>query len=198
MSRESSMPARGDRGDRVSVGERPARGPLGQKRFRQVMGHYPTGVTVVTALGPDGAPVGLTANSVTSVSLDPPLVLVCVSRESASLRAILANGAFAVNVLGAGAASTAVRFAEEEHASRFADVAITDKGGRGPVLDGVVAWVTCDLYRTFEAGDHLILVGEVNDGEAAGGDPLVFFRSRYRDLTIVGEGDAISRPAEER
>ena len=195
MSREPSMPARG---------------PLGQERFRQVMGHYPTGVTVVTALGPDGAPVGLTANSVTSVSLDPPLVLVCVSQESASLRAILANGAFAVNILGAGAASTAVRFAEEEHANRFAEVAIADKGGRGPVLDGVVAWVTCDLYRTFEAGDHLILVGEVNDGEAAGGDPLVFFRSRYRDLTIAGdpadaggpshagEGDAVSRPAEER
>ncbi len=195
MSREPSMPARG---------------PLGQERFRQVMGHYPTGVTVVTALDPDGAPVGLTANSVTSVSLDPPLVLVCVSQESASLRAILANGAFAVNILGAGAASTAVRFAEEEHANRFADVAIADGGGRGPVLDGVVAWVTCDLYRTFEAGDHLILVGEVNDGEAAGGDPLVFFRSRYRDLTIAGDpsdargashargSDAISRPAEER
>lgn len=210
MSREPSMPARSARGDRVSARKRSARGPLGQEQFRRVMGHYPTGVTIVTALGPDGTPVGLTANSVTSVSLDPPLVLVCVSRESASLRAILAGGAFAVNILGAGAAPMAVRFAEEEHANRFADVAIAEMGGRGLVLDGVVAWVTCDLYRTFEAGDHLILVGEVNDGEAAGGDPLVFFRSRYRDLRIVGdsshagdpsltaEGDAVSRPAAER
>lgn len=201
MSHKPSMPAPDDR---VSGPKRPARGRFRQEHFRRVMRHYPTGVTVVTALGADGAPVGLTANSVTSVSLDPPLVLVCVSRESASLRAILANGAFAVNILGAGAASMAVRFAEGEHANRFADVAIADMGGRGPVLDGVVAWVTCDLYRTFDAGDHLILVGEVNDGEAAGGDPLVFFRGRYRDLTIAGDsshagkGDAVSHPGEER
>lgn len=161
--------------------------PLGQARFRKIMGHYPTGVTIVTAIGRDGAPVGLTANSVTSVSLDPPLVLVCVSEKSSSLGAILAHGSFTVNILGAGAASMAVRFAEEKRRDRFRNVAFSVRGGGGPVLEGAVAWMTCGLYRTFEAGDHVILVGEVNDGEAAGGDPLVFIRGRYENLATAGD-----------
>ena len=87
------------------VGEDPRHTLLDSTRFRAIMGHYPTGVTVVTAVDRDGTPVGLTANSVTSVSLDPPLVLVCVSEHSASLRAILGSGRFAVNILGGGAAA---------------------------------------------------------------------------------------------
>ena len=184
MSREPSIPAMGDA---VSGRERSSPAAVGSARFRRIMGHYPTGVTIVTAVGRDGTPVGLTANSVTSVSLDPPLVLVCVSEKSSSLGAILANGAFAVNILGAGAAATAVRFAEGRRTDRFDDVAFTVKEGGGPVLEGAVAWMTCGLYRTFEAGDHVILVGKVNDGEAAGGDPLVFVRGRYEDLTTAGD-----------
>lgn len=149
-------------------------------RFREIMGHYPTGVTVVTALDGDGRPFGLTANSVTSVSLDPPLVLVCVSGRSASLGAILASGSFAVNVLGAHAAATAVRFAETETDRRFEGVSYTVEENGGPILDGVVAWIVCTLYRTFEAGDHLILVGRVHGGSAPGGDPLLFVQGRYR------------------
>ena len=157
--------------------------------FREIMGHYPTGVTVVTASDQDGTPVGLTANSVTSVSLDPPLVLVCVSEKSSSLQAILASGGFAVNILGAGAADTAVRFAENtDRSDRFEGVGFSIKEGGGPVLEGVVAWIACGLYRTFEAGDHVILVGRVRDGAAAGGDPLLFFRRRYERLAAPGEG----------
>lgn len=152
---------------------------LDPARFREIMGHYPTGVTVVTALHRDGTPFGLTANSVTSVSLDPPLVLVCVSEKSSSLGAILASGAFAVNVLGAGAATTAVRFAEVDTERRFDGVGYTVGDGGSPILDGVVAWLSCTLYRTFEAGDHLILVGRVQSADAAGGDPLLFVRGRY-------------------
>ena len=152
---------------------------LDPARFREIMGHYPTGVTVVTALHRDGTPFGLTANSVTSVSLDPPLVLVCVSEKSSSLGAILASGAFAVNVLGAGAATTAVRFAEVDTEQRFDGVGYTVGDGGSPILDGVVAWLSCTLYRTFEAGDHLILVGRVRGADAAGGDPLLFVRGRY-------------------
>lgn len=200
MSRERSIP---DIGDGVSGRERSAPAPLEQARFRGIMGHYPTGVTIVTAVDRDGTPVGLTANSVTSVSLDPPLVLVCVSEQSSSLAAILAHGSFAVNILGAGAASTAVRFAEEKRKDRFQNVAYAVKGGGGPVLEGAVAWMTCGLYRTFEAGDHVILVGEVNDGEAAGGDPLVFIRGRYENLATAGDpfvsrhGEGAAHPSEE-
>lgn len=151
-------------------------------RFRRIMRHYPTGVTVVTALHRDGTPFGLTANSVTSVSLDPPLVLVCVSERSSSLGAILSSGAFAVNVLGAGAASTARRFAEIDTDRRFEGVRYTVGDGGSPILDDVVAWMACSLYRTFEAGDHLILVGHVHTADASGGDPLLFFQGRYESL----------------
>ncbi|MCY4398379.1 MAG: flavin reductase family protein [Gemmatimonadetes bacterium] len=163
-------------------GEDPSHTLLDSNRFREIMGHYPTGVTVVTAVDRDGAPVGLTANSVTSVSLDPPLVLVCVSEQSASLGAILASGTFAVNILGGGAAETAVRFAGMDREDRFDGIAYTVKEGGGPILEGVLAWIACGLYRTFEAGDHLILVGKVLDGAGAEGDPLLFFRSRYETL----------------
>ena len=164
------------------VVEDPRHTSLDSTRFRAIMGHYPTGVTVVTAVDRDGTPMGLTANSVTSVSLDPPLVLVCVSEQSASLRAILASGTFAVNILGGGAAETAVRFAGMDREDRFDGIAYSMKEGGGPILEGVVAWIACGLYRTFEAGDHLILVGKVLDGAGAGGDPLLFFRSRYESL----------------
>ena len=151
-------------------------------RFRRIMRHYPTGVTVVTALNGDGTPFGLTANSVTSVSLDPPLLLVCVSERSSSLGAILSSGAFAVNVLGSAAASTAKRFAEIDTDRRFEGVPYTLEDGGSPILDDVVAWMSCSVYRTFEAGDHLILVGHVREADVSGGDPLLFFRGRYRSL----------------
>ena len=196
MSREPSIPAI----DGAASGrEDSSPAVVEAARFRRIMGHYPTGVTVVTAVDRDGTPVGLTANSVTSVSLDPPLVLVCVSEKSSSLSAILANGAFAVNILGAGAAATAVRFAEEKRTDRFHDVPFTVREGGGPVLEGAVAWMTCGLYRTFEAGDHVILVGKVNDGEAAGGDPLVFLLGQYEDLTVAADpaGSRHSGPVQE-
>ena len=150
--------------------------------FRRIMRHYPTGVTVVTASHRDGTPYGLTANSVTSVSLDPPLLLVCVSERSSSLGAILSSGAFAVNVLGAGATATAARFAEMDADQRFEGVRYTVENKGSPILEDVVAWMACSLFRTFEAGDHLILVGHVHEANAAGGDPLLFVQGRYQSL----------------
>ena len=87
-----------------------------------------------------------------------------------------------MNVLGGDAAATAVRFAETETTRRFDGIPYTVEEGGGPVLEGVVAWLACTLYRTFEAGDHQILVGKVQAGSAAGGDPLLFFRGRYGRL----------------
>lgn len=156
---------------------------LDPARYRRIMGHYPTGVTVVTALAPDHTPVGLTANSVTSVSLDPPLILVCLARESASLGVIHESGAFAVNILEVSDAELATRFARPDRARRFHGVDFTSRDGAPPVLDSALAWLECRIYRTFEAGDHMIVVGNVTGGGMADGEPLLFYRGRYGRLT---------------
>ena len=155
---------------------------LDSATYRRIMSHYPTGVTVVTALASDGTPVGLTANSVTSVSLDPPLVLVCLSKESASLGVIQESGAFAVNILGAADASIATRFHEVDRGRRFEGVGLTSSEGEPPVLQAALAWLECRIYETFEAGDHVIVVGNVTGGDTSDGDPLLFYRGRYDRL----------------
>lgn len=152
-------------------------------RFREIMGHYPTGVTVVTALAADQRPVGLTANSVTSVSLDPPLVLVCLSTSSSSLDAITDSGGFAVNILDVSSAAVATQFAEGDRNSRFVGVPFTPLAGGIPVLDAALAWMECEIFRAFEVGDHVILVGRVTAGDVRVGEPLLFHRGRYGRLT---------------
>ncbi len=145
--------------------------------FRHVLGHLPTGVTIVTAHGPDG-PVGITANSVTSVSLDPPLMLVCVARASRTGQAILKAGRFCVNVIGAGDAETCTQFATRG-ADRFDGVAWHDRPG-GPGLDAAMAWIECEIRDPHDAGDHTIIVAEVTAIDAADAvTPLVFFRGAY-------------------
>ena len=147
-------------------------------RFRRVLGQLPTGVTVVTAHHPDG-PVAMSANSVTSVSLDPPLILFCPAKSSTSWPKIRASGRFCVNVFAAHHAEAARRFAAQG-VDRFAGIAWHPRPS-GPALDDAVAWIECTNDAEHEAGDHLIVVGavdevDIRDGEA---DPLVFFRGRY-------------------
>ena len=156
--------------------------PPDPKRFRKIMGQYATGVTVVAATGADGEPLGLTANSVTSVSLKPPLVLVCMSRSSESLGGILDCGGFTVNVLGSDHVGLSTRFSGGDRDRRWEGVDYRTLPSGRPVLDGVLAWLDCTIYRDFEAGDHVILVGEAIDGEAVGGDPLLFFGGEYGRL----------------
>lgn len=150
--------------------------------FRNVMGHFATGVTVVTARGPDGAPCGLTANSVASVSLRPLLVLVCLDRESHSHDCVLASGTFGVSVLGGGGEWLARRFAEGERAERFQDVSWRRESTGSPILDDAIAWMDCRVWETHPAGDHSIVIGEVVACDAREGDPLVFFRGDYRRM----------------
>ncbi|MEX0856208.1 MAG: flavin reductase family protein [Gemmatimonadota bacterium] len=148
-------------------------------RFRQVMGHFATGVTVVTGVDPDGERVGLTANSVASVSLDPPLLLVCLDRGSKSLAALLETGAFGISVLHSGQEAVARRFAGEPTANRFRDLEVRLAPSGLPFLPDAIAWFQCRVWRTIEAGDHTILIGEVEDGGTKPGSPLVFFQGRY-------------------
>jgi flavin reductase (DIM6/NTAB) family NADH-FMN oxidoreductase RutF len=145
--------------------------------FRRVLGSFATGVTVITANTPDG-PTGMAANSVTSVSLDPPLVLFCPAKASQTWPELRAAGRFCINVM-AGHHEEVTRQFARKGADRFAGVAYTDRE-TGPALDDAVAWIECSLRDEHEAGDHTIVVANVLAIEAADdGEPLVFFRGRY-------------------
>ena len=150
-------------------------------RFRTVMGHFATGVAVVTVDAP-GGPQGMTANAVASLSLDPVLVLVCFDNLARTLPEVERAKRFGVNVLAAGQEHLARRFASKDE-TKFADVAHSVHDGI-PVLDGALAWVGCNLERLVPAGDHTIGIGAVHAAElgADGLEPLVWFRAGYTSL----------------
>lgn len=146
------------------------------------MAHLPTGVTVVSAPGSDG-PLGATANAVTSLSLDPPLMLACLDVGSRTLAAIGEAGRFGISVLGHDQESVAGAFATKApHAEKWADVPWSEHGGV-PIVDGVPLWAACELHEVHDAGDHVILTGAVIDLGDEGGAPLVFHAGAYRGLS---------------
>jgi flavin reductase (DIM6/NTAB) family NADH-FMN oxidoreductase RutF len=152
---------------------------LDPARFRSVMGHFATGVTVVTAATADG-PVGMTANAVCSLSLDPLLLLVAFDNEARTLPVVRATGRFGVNVLGAGQEDLARLFASKlPESEKFAGVPHTVYDGI-PVIEDALAWVGCRLERLIPGGDHTIGIGAVEAAEAGRGDPLLWYRGRYR------------------
>ncbi len=158
--------------------------PVSAADFRHAMGHFATGVTVVTSVGPDGEPVGTTANAVSSLSLDPPLVLVCFDRSSLTLQAVLAHGAFAVNVLSAPQRQLSANFARRGLAAAWGEVRHRPGPTGSPRLDGVLAAVECTVEHRLPGGDHEIVVGRVHDVETSGEDaaPLVFWRGGYASI----------------
>jgi 3-hydroxy-9,10-secoandrosta-1,3,5(10)-triene-9,17-dione monooxygenase reductase component len=146
-------------------------------QLRHVLGHLPTGVTVITAHGPDG-PAGMAANSVTSASLDPPLMLFCPALSSTTWPVIRDTGRFCINVMAQHHEQATRQFARRG-AERFGDVAYRQRL-TGPALDDAVAWIECSLRDEYDAGDHTIALADVLAIEAAGDElPLVFFRGRY-------------------
>ena len=149
------------------------------RRLRDVMSRFPTGVTVVAAVGPEGRPFGLTVNSFTSVSLDPPLVLVCIDREAASHDPLMASSHFAVNVLASEQPDVADRFAGEPARSRFDDVSWQASALGAPLVEGAAAWLECSRHEVYEVGDHSILVGKVESTGAREGASLLYHRGRY-------------------
>jgi 3-hydroxy-9,10-secoandrosta-1,3,5(10)-triene-9,17-dione monooxygenase reductase component len=151
--------------------------------FRGVLGQFPTGVTIVTATTPDG-PVGLAVGSFTSVSLDPPLVGFLPAQTSTSWPLIQDSGKFCVNVLAEDQQDLARAFATPG-ADRFSGRSWTAAPHSGaPILDGVLAWIDCDVAGVSDAGDHHFVLGKVRAlGAATDGKPLVFFRGAYRSLS---------------
>jgi flavin reductase (DIM6/NTAB) family NADH-FMN oxidoreductase RutF len=147
-------------------------------RFRELLGHFATGVTVVTTRTPDGTPVGMTASAVAAVSLDPPLVLVCIDRRHDMHPALQAASHFVLNVLAADQQALSRRFAELDE-DRFAGVAYRGSATGLPVLDGVLAAIECEKRDAVAAGDHTVFFGLVTGGHTAPGSPLVYYRSAY-------------------
>jgi flavin reductase (DIM6/NTAB) family NADH-FMN oxidoreductase RutF len=138
-------------------------------------------VAIVTCQGEDG-PAGLTTNAVTSLSLDPLLLLVCFENSSRTLPVVRESRRFAVNVLRAGQEDLAAAFASKRIAEeKFESVTHTVAHGV-PVLDDALAWVACDLVELLPGGDHTIGIGSVIDGGASAGEPLVFYRGGYASI----------------
>ena len=150
------------------------------QRFREVMSHFATGVTVVTASTTDG-PVGMTANAVCSLSLDPLLALVCFDNGSRTLRVVREERRFGINVLASGQEQLARLFASKTpEADKFAGVQHTVHEGI-PVIEGTIAWVGCELEQLIPGGDHTIGIGAVIAAEKATElDPLIWYRGEYR------------------
>jgi flavin reductase (DIM6/NTAB) family NADH-FMN oxidoreductase RutF len=157
---------------------------ISTSEFRHVMGHFATGVTVVTSVGEGGEPVGTTANAVTSLSLDPPLVLVCFDRESTTLKAIQGHGAFVVNVLGERQRQLSANFARRGLAAAWEGVQHRRGPTGSPQLADVLAVVECTVEHTLPGGDHEIVVGRVQHAETNSDEatPLVFYRGEYAVL----------------
>jgi flavin reductase (DIM6/NTAB) family NADH-FMN oxidoreductase RutF len=147
--------------------------------LRDAFGAFATGVTIVTAADMSGRPFGFTANSFASVSLDPPLLLVCPARGASSLPAITETGRFAVHVLARGQQPLAERFSRR-HSDRFAGLDWSRDPGGVPTLAGACARFACTLEHRHNGGDHEILVGRVQAFETDPGlDPLLFVRGAY-------------------
>jgi flavin reductase (DIM6/NTAB) family NADH-FMN oxidoreductase RutF len=159
----------------MSAGEDPA---VDSAEYRRVLGHFPTGVTVITASN-DGEPVGLAVGSFFSVSLDPPLVGFCAGKSSSTWPSIEQAETFCVNVLAEDQEDLSRRFATKG-ADRFGAIGWKPGEAGAPRLDGVLAWIDCALEAKHDAGDHWIVVGRVLalDVPREGG-PLVFFRGGY-------------------
>jgi 3,4-dihydroxy-2-butanone 4-phosphate synthase len=156
------------------------------RQMRNVMGHFATGVSVVTARDEEGAPVGTTANAISSVSLDPPLLLACLAKSSETLAAIRASGRFAVNVLAAEQRHHSDRFAKKGSAVGVHEVEFADHEHGVPVLPGALATIACAVESIYPAGDHEIVVGLAHDLEhrEPGAKPLLFYRGSYSEIQI--------------
>jgi len=156
------------------------------RQMRDVMGHFATGVSVVTARDEGGRPVGTTANAISSVSLDPPLLLACLAKDSETLAAIRETGRFAINILADDQRHHSDRFARKGDAVGTHEVDFDDHELGVPVLPGALATIACEVEAIHPAGDHQIVLGDARHlfHREPGTKPLLFYRGSYTQLTI--------------
>lgn len=157
---------------------------LNQTEFRAVVGHFASGVTVITSSGQDG-PAGMTASAFTSLSLEPMLVAACFDRTARTLGAVQTSGRAGINILARDQSALSDVFASKlPESQKFDGIGWSEHAGV-PILDGVIAWFAGTVRDLVDGGDHLIGIIEVDEMAASGGDPLIYFRGGYSEL---GEG----------
>jgi flavin reductase (DIM6/NTAB) family NADH-FMN oxidoreductase RutF len=155
--------------------------PLDKETFCRTCAKFATGITIATVLDAHGLPHGMTANSFTSLSLDPPLVLICVDHKARILKHFRAGAAFGINILSEQQRGHSVHFARTGH-DRF-DGAEWYAGQTGvPLLPGALSTMECERRQVLDVGDHAIVIGEVVHAQCSEGEPLVYFSSNYRKL----------------
>jgi len=159
----------------------PRSSPVDRGELRRALSCFLTGVTVVTTTDGDGVPRGITANSFTSVSLDPPLVLVCVDRSAASYQAFSESTGFAVHILAADQRELAATFATKSP-DKFAGLDCRTGLGGAPILPRAAAWLDCETERRVVVGDHVLVIGEVRDFSMAVHRPLGYHQGQYVSL----------------
>jgi flavin reductase (DIM6/NTAB) family NADH-FMN oxidoreductase RutF len=155
--------------------------PVDADQFRQLLGRFATGVTVVTARSASGAPLGMTASSLASVSLDPPLVLVAVDRRNDMHDALKTAPHFAINILTADQEILSRRFASTDP-NRFDGVGYREGRNGLPLLNDVVAHIECAMHGAVPGGDHTVYFGLVTGGDVTEARPLIYYRSGYGSL----------------
>jgi len=176
------------------------------RAFRRALGNFATGITVVTAKGPDGKKVGVTANSFNSVSMDPPLILWSIDKRSSALETFREASHFAVNILASDQSDLSNNFARPQD-DKYADVKHLDGAGGAPVFEGVAGYFECENYQFVEGGDHWIIIGKVVNFVDASRPPLVYHQGGYsmviphprfqkpsEDETKAGESCLLSSP----
>ena len=159
------------------------------RAFRDLIGRFATGVTVITTRTEDEVRA-MTANSITSVSLDPLLILVCVERSASLHNLLLEAGVFAVNILGDDQRGLSEMFARRSELDEpLGGVPFVEGETGSPLIEGVIGWLDCEVWQTYDGGDHTIVVGRVLDISMSRPEahPLLFFRGRYRTLGAEAE-----------
>jgi flavin reductase (DIM6/NTAB) family NADH-FMN oxidoreductase RutF len=178
----------------VSAGVHPdqVRGLVDPGALRAAFGAFATGVTIITTRQVDGTPRGFTANSFTSVSLDPPLLLVCVAKSAHSCQTFMTAPHFAVNVLAEDQKAVSGLFASRER-GKFAQCEWVPGVGEVPLIEGALAHFSCSREQSVDAGDHIVLIGRVIEVHSVKGNPLGYFRGRYFSIGI--ENDLVQAAA---
>jgi flavin reductase (DIM6/NTAB) family NADH-FMN oxidoreductase RutF len=155
--------------------------PIDKNELRRVMGHFATGVTVITTFRKSGELHGLTANAFSSVSLTPPLLLICVDKKAESYPCFEESRVFTVNILAADQEDLSRKFAVTG-GNKFEGVSYRAGANGAPILAGSIGYIECKLAAAHDAGDHTIYVGEVEQAETRDAKPLLFFRGGYRAI----------------
>ncbi|MBF6561076.1 MAG: flavin reductase family protein [Candidatus Binataceae bacterium] len=155
--------------------------PIEKNELRRVMGHFATGVTIITTVNKEGQIHGFTANAFTSVSLEPPLLLISVDKKAESWPAFEESRIFTVNILADSQEALSRKFAVSG-GNKFEGVAYRIGANRAPIIEGALAYIECTLWAVYDGGDHTVFLGEIQQAEVREERPLLFFRGGYRAL----------------